>query len=114
MDELFTKIASRISSFTGSPWAFIISLSIVIIWAASGPFFDYSTEWQLVINSGTTIATFLMVFLIQNTQNRDTLSIQIKLDAIIKSLGHADDNLMSIENKTTKQLEQVKKNIVKN
>jgi low affinity Fe/Cu permease len=89
---------------TGSPQAFLVCVAAVLIWAASGPIFKFSETWQLVINTGTTIITFLMVFLIQNTQNRDGLAIQTKLDELIRA-SDAEDEFMGIEKLTDKQLD---------
>jgi low affinity Fe/Cu permease len=80
MKDLFRRIANKISTWTGSAWAFLLAFSVVAVWALTGPSFDFSSTWQLVINTGTTIVTFLMVFLIQNTQNRDGKAMQLKLD----------------------------------
>ncbi len=85
MDKLFAKFANATARVTGSPQAFLACIAAVLIWAASGPLFRFSETWQLVINTGTTIVTFLMVFLIQNTQNRDGLAIQTKLDELIRA-----------------------------
>lgn len=97
MNEKFRKISSRISYITGTAWAFLTALSVIIIWAITGPIFQFSTTWQLVINTGTTIVTFLMVFLIQNTQNRDSRAIHIKLDELLKSGKGARTSLVNIE-----------------
>lgn len=85
MKERFRKVANIVSNIAGSAWAFCLALSVVIIWATSGPMFNYSDTWQLVINTGTTIVTFLMVFLIQNTQNRDGKAMHIKLDELLRA-----------------------------
>ncbi|MCE9541600.1 low affinity iron permease family protein [Candidatus Kaiserbacteria bacterium] len=97
MHEFFRKIARRTSDKVGSPWAFALAVAVIIIWAVSGPFFDFSDTWQLVINTGTTILTFLMVFLIQNTQNRDAHAIHLKLDELIKAIDTARNELIDIE-----------------
>jgi low affinity Fe/Cu permease len=104
MDHLFAKFATAISHATGSPIAFILCVAAVLLWAIAGPFFGFSETWQLVINTGTTIITFLMVFLIQNTQNRDGAALQTKLDEIIRS-SDAEDQFMGIETMTDKELE---------
>lgn len=104
MSDLFRKLANKISAWTGTAWAFLLALSVVIIWAVTGPAFNYNSNWQLVINTGTTIATFLMVFLIQNTQNRDGKAIQLKLDELIRSSSEARDALVDVEDLTDQEL----------
>jgi low affinity Fe/Cu permease len=103
MDRLFAKFASATARITGSPYAFIVCVVLVLGWAASGPMFHYSENWQLVINTGTTIITFLMVFLIQNTQNRDGEALQTKLDELIRS-SSAENVFMGIEKLSDKEL----------
>jgi low affinity Fe/Cu permease len=97
LKHLFTKFAQRASTASGHSITFILAMLIVVIWAITGPIFDYSDTWQLVINTGTTIITFLMVFLIQNTQNRDTEAMQIKLDEIIYRMENAQNALLDLE-----------------
>jgi low affinity Fe/Cu permease len=104
LDRLFGKFATATAKAMGSPVAFLICVLSVAIWAASGPFFKFSEDWQLVINTGTTIITFLMVFLIQNTQNRDGAAIQTKLDELIRA-SDAGDEFMGIEKLTDQELE---------
>ena len=104
MDEFFERASSRVTDLTGQPRAFVIAFLIVVIWAVTGPVFDYSNTWQLVINTGTTIVTFLMVFLIQNAQNRDGAAIQCKLDELIRAVGHARDEFIGIEHLTEREL----------
>jgi low affinity Fe/Cu permease len=104
MDKLFAKFANATAKATGSPVAFLLCVAAVLIWAASGPVFKFSETWQLVINTGTTIITFLMVFLIQNTQNRDGAAVQTKLDELIRA-SDAQDEFMGIEKLTDKELE---------
>lgn len=94
----FAKFSSIASSWVGSKWAFSAAILVVLVWAATGPVFHYSNTWQLVINTGTTIVTFLMVFLIQNTQNRDAQAINLKLDELILSIEAASNQMMDIEN----------------
>jgi low affinity Fe/Cu permease len=106
MDKLFAKFANVTAKATGSPAAFLICVTVVLIWALSGPFFNFSENWQLVINTGTTIVTFLMVFLIQNTQNRDGSAVQTKLDELIRS-SDAEDEFMGIEKLTDRELEDL-------
>ncbi len=98
MKEQFRKVASKISNVAGSANAFLGALVIVAIWALSGPAFGYSDTWQLVINTGTTIVTFLMVFLIQNTQNRDSKALHLKLDELIRSTKTARNSFVDLEN----------------
>lgn len=97
MNELFHKISAKISQKMGSPWAFLLALVVIIVWAVSGPLFGFSNTWQLVINTGTTIVTFLMVFLIQNTQNRDAKAMQLKLDELIRAVGKARTKFLDLE-----------------
>jgi|KBSMisStandDraft_5_1062788.scaffolds.fasta_scaffold09512_2 low affinity Fe/Cu permease len=94
----FAQFSATASLWLGSKWAFATALSVVLVWAATGPLFHYSNTWQLVINTGTTIVTFLMVFLIQNTQNRDAQAINLKLDELIHAIGGASNQMMDIEN----------------
>jgi low affinity Fe/Cu permease len=109
MNEMFRKFAYKSSEALGSPISFIIALFIVIGWAAVGPLYNYSDTWQLVINTGTTIITFLMVFLIQHTQNRDTKLIQIKIDELIRAGGTARNQLLNLENLTDNDLTRLQK-----
>jgi len=97
MNGMFRKLAHFASEKLGSPWAFVIALSLIAIWGLSGPFLNYSTTWQLLINTCTTILTFLMVFLIQNTQNRDAKATHLKLDELIKAIDPARNMLIDIE-----------------
>ena len=106
MDKAFARFANATAKATGSPVAFLFCVTAVVVWAASGPVFQFSETWQLVINTGTTIITFLMVFLIQNTQNRDGAAIQTKLDELIRA-SDAEDAFMEIEQLTDKELEQL-------
>lgn len=108
MDRLFTAIANRVSAFVGQPIAFMIALTIVIVWGVTGPVFQYSDTWQLVINTGTTIVTFLMVFVIQNSQNRDAAAIQAKLDELIRAIEGPRNEFIGIEHMTDKQLEDIR------
>jgi low affinity Fe/Cu permease len=94
---------------TGRPITFLLALIVIFIWAVIGPLFDFSDTWQLVINTGTTIVTFLMVFLIQSTQNRDTEAIQLKLDEIIRAVGHANNQVLDLEELDEKDLDEIKK-----
>ncbi|WP_066684153.1 low affinity iron permease family protein [Caulobacter sp. CCH9-E1] len=105
MDKLFAKFANITARITGSPPAFLACVALVLVWAISGPFFGFSETWQLVINTGTTIVTFLMVFLIQNTQNRDGVALQTKLDELIRATTDAENEFIGIEKLTDKELE---------
>lgn len=100
MDRIFSNIASRMATFAGQPVTFIISAVLILVWVVSGPIFNWSNTWQLVINTGTTIITFLMVFLIQNAQNRDASAMQVKLDELIRAVAHARDEYIGIEHLT--------------
>ena len=108
MDRLFTWFSSRVSAMAGQPLAFVIALAIVVTWAATGPIFGYSDTWQLVINTGTTIVTFLMVFLIQNSQNRDAAAMQAKLDELLRAVGKARAQFIGIEHLTDTQIEEIR------
>ncbi len=112
MHTVFRKIAQETSKHMGSPWAFVIAVCAVIIWGISGPIFHFSDSWQLVINTSTTILTFLMVFLIQNTQNRDAHAIHLKLDELIKAIKEARDQLIDVEDLSDEQLENLQKEFV--
>src|SRR6188474_2400521 len=103
----FSRFAHSVSLWTGHPIAFLLALAIVIAWIVTGPMFNYSDTWQLVINTGTTIATFLMVFLIQNTQNRDTLAIQLKLSELVLAMKGAENKFVAIEDLSDEELEQL-------
>ncbi|WP_025598579.1 low affinity iron permease family protein [Burkholderia sp. WSM2230] len=105
----FSNFASYLSTMTGRPGTFVIAVSLVVVWAVTGPFFHYSDTWQLVINTSTTIVTFLMVFLIQNTQNRDTAAMQIKLDELIRALEGAHNALLDLEELEEKDLTRFRK-----
>jgi low affinity Fe/Cu permease len=106
MDRFFARFATATAHATGSPFAFMLCVATVVFWAASGPFFGFSETWQLVINTATTIVTFLMVFLIQNTQNRDSAALQAKLDEIIL-FTDAENEFVGIERLTDKELEEL-------
>ncbi len=109
MGSLFHKIAFRVASAVGSPWAFILAAAVVIGWAAAGPFFGFSDSWQLAINSTTTIVTFLMVFLIQASQNRDSRAIQLKLDELIRTTTSARRIFQDLEEADDAELEALEK-----
>jgi low affinity Fe/Cu permease len=108
VEEVFTRAANRVAHAAGMPATFILCCGIVVIWAVTGPVFDFSDTWQLVINTGTTIVTFLMVFLIQNTQNRDGAAIQTKLDELIR-VGRGHNQFIGIEHLTESEVEAFRK-----
>lgn len=107
--DRFTSFAHSVAAAAGSPWAFFAALLVVVAWAAVGPWANYSDAWQLVINTGTTIATFLIVFLIQNTQNRETRVIQLKLDELIRAITPARTELVNMETMSESELEVLQK-----
>jgi low affinity Fe/Cu permease len=104
----FTRFAKWASRATGKPGAFIVAALIIVVWALTGPIFDFSDTWQLVINTGTTIVTFLMVFLIQNTQNRDTEAMQIKLDELIRAVESAQNSMLDLEELDNEELDNIR------
>jgi low affinity Fe/Cu permease len=105
--SLFYKIARKTSEAVGSPLASISAVTVIIIWAITGPIFKFSDTWQLVINTGTTIVTFLMVFLIQNSQNRDAKAVQIKLDELIRAIHSARNEIIDVENSSEEELQNL-------
>ena len=107
MSNIFEDAATSVAAKTGRPMAFATALGIVVVWAFSGPLFQWSDTWQLVINTGTTIVTFLMVFLIQNAQNRDAAAIQAKLDEIIRAVDHARNEFIGVEHLSDKELREL-------
>ena len=109
MSEVFRRFAHLAAHYTGSVWAFLIALLVIGVWAVTGPAFGFSDTWQLVINTGTTIVTFLMVFLIQNTQNRDSQAVHAKLNELIRSTRSADNSVIEAEEMTDEQLEELRK-----
>jgi low affinity Fe/Cu permease len=108
IQSVFRKVAHRTAAGVGSPWAFTTALAIILVWAATGPVFHFSDTWQLVINTGTTVVTFLMVFLIQSTQNRDATAIQLKLDELIRAVKSARNRLLDIEDLSDEELENLR------
>src|SRR5205823_7127518 len=110
MNDMFRRFAHAVSTAVGRSYAFFIACAIIIAWAASGPFFHYSDTWQLVINTATTIVTFLMVFLIQNAQNRDNEAIQLKLDELIRATEAAHNAFLDVEEISEPELDRIKSN----
>jgi low affinity Fe/Cu permease len=106
-NDRFGKFAASVSGWLGSKWAFAAAGLIIIVWALSGPLFHFSDTWQLVINTGTTIVTFLMVFLIQNTQNRDARAINLKLDELIRAIDSAGDQMINVEKLSDLELDDL-------
>jgi low affinity Fe/Cu permease len=104
----FSRFAEWAARATGKPLATILAFAVVIVWAVTGPIFHFSDTWQLVINTGTSIVTFLMVFLIQNSQNRDTEALQIKLDEIIRAIEQADNSLLNLEELEEQDLDEIR------
>ena len=104
MKDLFRKFSVASANALGAPWMFIANVLLIIVWAGAGPFFNYSDTWQLVINTATTVFTYLAVFLIQNTQNRDALAIHLKLDELIKGVSGARTHLVNLESLTDEEL----------
>lgn len=108
IEKLFTRIANYVAHLAGLPSTFAVCFLIIVAWGASGPMFGFSDTWQLIINTGTTIVTFLMVFLIQNTQNRDGTAIQTKLDELIR-VGKAHNTFIGIEHLTESEVEEIRR-----
>jgi low affinity Fe/Cu permease len=106
-NDRFGSFAAKTSGWLGSKWAFLAAVGVIVLWAALGPVFRYSDTWQLVINTGTTIVTFLMVFLIQNTQNRDARAINLKLNELIHAVDKARDQMIDIENLSDLELDKL-------
>ena len=105
--KLAEKLAGGVTTLAGSTTGFLMAILIVVLWAIAGPFFDYSEAWQLIINTGTTIITFLMVFLIQRASAKDVLSINTKLDELIRAIDKADNKMMSIENLSEQEIQML-------
>lgn len=111
--DIFTRFTSRVSMILGHAWIFAVALAVLVLWALSGPLLQFSDTWQLIINTSTTIITFLMVFIIQNTQNRDNLAMNIKLDALMEKNGITRQDLIEAEEKSDKALEKKKSQMQK-
>ena len=107
LSQQFSQMAQLVASWTGHPLTFLLAVVVVIVWIVTGPLFNYSDTWQLVINTGTTIVTFLMVFLIQNTQNRDILTVQLKLSELVLAMKGAEDRFAAIEDLTDEELQEL-------
>ncbi len=113
MENLFESTANAISRAMGRPLTFILCVLLVLVWAASGPLFHFSDTWQLVINTGTTIVTFLMVFLIQNSQNREGQALQAKLDELIRAVNDAQNRFIGLERRTEKEIGEMRAEVEK-
>ena len=111
--NMFTRLTRAVAKVTGRPLSFCIALGVIIVWAITGPMFGFSDTWQLVINTGTTIITFLMVFLIQATQNRDQLALQLKLDELIRCVEGAHNAMLDLEELTEEEIETVHRHYAK-
>ena len=109
MNEWFRTFSVAASNALGSSWMFVANLFLILVWLAAGPYFHYSDSWQLVVNTGTTVLTFLAVFLIQNTQNRDAKAIHLKLDELIKGVEGARTHLVDLENLSDEELDELQK-----
>ena len=113
VNDLFRAFSRNTESAVGSAWAFIIAITVIIVWGVTGPMFHFSDTWQLIINTGTTIVTFLMVFLIQNTQNRDSEAVQVKLDELIRATKAARNTLLDLEELDDRELETLHRDFQK-
>lgn len=111
--DAFGVFARKASTILGSAWAFVCAFLIIVVWGLTGPTFHYSDTWQLIINTGTTIVTFLMVFLIQNTQNRDAKAVHLKLDELIRALGPARNKLVDLEDLSDDDMKKLEKEFAK-
>ena len=113
MNDLFRKFAQSTSTAAGTPWAFLLAVAVVVVWSVTGPLFGFSDTWQLVINTGTTIVTFLMVFLIQNTQNRDAVALHLKLDELLRAIeGAREGKFTDLEEQSDEVVKEVKRELV--
>lgn len=113
MDEFFRKFSHKTSAIVGSPWAFGVAVLVILVWIVTGPLFNFSDTWQLAINTGTTIVTFLIVFLIQNTQNRDAKAIQLKLDELIRTNAAARNTLVDLEDLSNAELAKLEQQFIR-
>ncbi|WKZ31166.1 MAG: low affinity iron permease family protein [Candidatus Dojkabacteria bacterium] len=113
MNEVFRKSAHWVSNAMGNPWTFMLAFFVIVLWLVTGPLFGYSDTWQLVINTATTIVTFLMVFLIQNTQNREARAINLKLDELLRVMRAARNDLIDLENMSDEQLDSIEEQFKK-
>lgn len=113
MEKEFIRFATRTAKLAGRPWTFLACLAVVIVWATTGPLFGFSDGWQLFINTGTTVVTFLMVFLIQNTQNRDAAAIHAKLDELVYATAKAENRFVGIEHLTDRELDAILEEVEK-
>jgi low affinity Fe/Cu permease len=113
MKELFRSLAERSAHAAGTHWAFLIAFGTIVVWATTGPYFNYSDTWQLFINTGTTIVTFLMVFLIQNTQNRETRIVALKLDELIRAVEGARTGFVNLDHMSDIELEAVQQEFLR-
>lgn len=107
--DIFTRFTTKTSEIIGRPWVFTAALLVLVLWAVSGPLLGFSETWQLVINTTTTIITFLMVFIIQNTQNRNDLAVHIKLDKLLEDRGYESEEVLAAEDQSDKKLEREQK-----
>ncbi len=107
MNKLFRGFAEKTAQLVGTPWAFAAAVTIIVVWAIAGPMFGYSDTWQLIINTGTTIVTFLIVFLIQNTQNRETRLVRLKLDELLRGVEGARTAFVSLDKMTDEELDEI-------
>ena len=107
MRERFRKLASLTAEAVGSPWAFLLGVGVILVWGLSGPYFHFSDTWQLVVNTGTTIGTFLVVFLIQGAQNRDARALHLKLDELLRAVAQARTSLVALESRTDDELDRL-------
>jgi len=112
-EDIFTRFTTGVSTAMGHAWVFVVAIGLLVLWGLSGPLLGFSDTWQLIINTSTTIITFLMVFIIQNTQNRDNMAMNLKLDAMLKKMGLDKDDLLRAEEENDKKLEREKEAMVR-